>query len=192
MQPNCSVRPCSSSISSSSRAFHCPAMWRKAPVLSGLMLPLCRSFLSNSSEAESLSTERIPNQISLYSRLPELLAQNHTALQHAGVSANILLSPLHPPSLFPLPLSTHFHARPSTHPQIPHPNPSACSVFSLKKKKKKKEKWNCGRIPPVQVSVMCCDERTRRQRGLLIMEHTGPLAAAAPAGDAEVGGEERK
>lgn len=97
VQSDCSVRPC---ISCSSQAFHCPAMWRKALVLSGLMLPLCRSFLSNSLEAESLSTERIPNQISLYSRLPELLAQNHTALQHVGVYANILLSPLHAASLF--------------------------------------------------------------------------------------------
>lgn len=76
----------------------------------------------------------------------------------------------------------HFPASPLT-----QSNPSACSVLSLKKKTKN-GKWNCGRIPPVQVSVMCCDERTQRHRGLLIMEHTGPLAAAAPTGDAEGGG----
>lgn len=47
---------------------------------------------------------------------------------------------------------------------------SICSrVFSLNTKSR-----NCGRIPPAQVSVMCCDERTRRQRGLLIMKRTGP------------------
>ena len=63
----------------------------KIPVLSGLMLPLCRSFLSNCSEAESLSTERIPNQIPFYSCLPELLTRNRTALQHTNI-AHILLS----------------------------------------------------------------------------------------------------
>lgn len=57
----------------------------KSPVLSGLMLPLCRSFLSNSSEAASLSTERIPNQIPFYSCLPTLLTRNHTALQHTNI-----------------------------------------------------------------------------------------------------------
>lgn len=157
-------------------------------MLSRLMLPLCRSFLSNSLEAEILSTERIPNQISLYSRLPELLAQNHTALQHVGVFANILPISTQRCISFSLPRSTHFCARPSTHPQPPPPTPTQPIRWQCVKSKKEKGKWNWGRIPPVQVSVMCCDERTRRQRGLLIMEHTGPLAAAAPTGDAEVGG----
>lgn len=40
------------------------------------------------------------------------------------------------------------------------------------------KKQDCGRIPPVQVSVMCCDERTQRQRDLLIMKHGGAQAAA--------------
>lgn len=133
VQSNCSVRPCSSS---SSQAFHCPAMWRKALVLSGLMLPLCRSFLSNSLEAESLSTERIPNQISLYSRLPELLAQNHTALQHAGVYANILSS-LHSTLLLFFSPSLDSLSSSALHPSSnTSRNTSACSVFSLKKRKR--------------------------------------------------------
>lgn len=172
-------------------------MWGKALVLSGLMLPLCRSFLSNSLEAESLSTERIPNQISLYSRLPELLAQNHTALQHVGIYANILLSPLQAAPLFlslswltfmlgpPPILNPPTLPLPGLPPHTLQPIRLQCLKF---KKKTKNGKWNCGRIPPVQVSVMCCDERTQRHRGLLIMEHTGPLAAAAPTGDAEGGG----
>lgn len=77
MQSNCSVYPCISLLLS--------GHVEKSPVLSGLMLPLCRSFLSNSSEAESLSTERIPNQIPFYSCLPKLLTQNHTALQHTNI-----------------------------------------------------------------------------------------------------------
>lgn len=77
VQSNCSVYPCISLLLS--------GHVEKSPVLSGLMLPLCRSFLSNSSEAESLSTERIPNQIPFYSCFPELLNQNHTALQHTNI-----------------------------------------------------------------------------------------------------------
>lgn len=76
----------------------------KSPVLSGLMSPLCRSFLSNSSQAESPSTERIPNQIPFYSCLPALLTQNHAALQHTNIcphpppaSLSPSLPPLHPP-----------------------------------------------------------------------------------------------
>lgn len=165
MQSNCSVYPCISLL--------LLGHVEKSPVLSGLMLPLCRSFLSNSSEAESLSTERIPNQIPFYSCLPELLTRNHTALQHTNICPHpslpfLYLSLSSPISLslsllHPLPILTQLSVIP------PSPQRINTAVFTLNKKG-----HNCGRIPPVQVSVMCCDERTWRQRGLLIMKHTGP------------------
>lgn len=127
MQSNCSVYPCISLL--------LLGHVEKSPVLSGLMLPLCRSFLSNSSEAESLSTERIPNQIPFYSCLPELLTRNHTALQHT----NICPHPPPPPpllflSVFIFSLS-HTHSlccsihRPFSHNPLSFFNPS--TVLSL-------------------------------------------------------------
>lgn len=90
---NCQRRPFKkegfcSAVQLLSLSMHQPLLLghvEKSPVLSGLMLPLCRSFLSNSSEAASLSTERIPNQIPFYSCLPTLLTRNHTALQHTNI-----------------------------------------------------------------------------------------------------------
>lgn len=105
----------------------------KSPVLSGLMLPLCRSFLSNSSQAESLSTERIPNQIPFYSCLPELLTQNHTALQHTNICQ-------HPPLPFHQPILSSFLQHPSS-PKPPFPTPPPpilqsiiSAVFSVNKR----------------------------------------------------------
>lgn len=153
------------------------------------MLPLCRSFLSNSSEAESLSTERIPNQIPFYSCLPELLTQNHTASQHTNICQHpslpsLSLSVSSPSLSSPGSLCCSIHPPVLTQP-LAHPsfffNPS---VFILNKKSRTVE-----RIPPVQVSVMCCDERTWRQRGLLIMKHTGPELLHRERGYA---GEEKK
>lgn len=73
--------------------------------------------------------------------------------------------------VFPFPLSSLLllhslnttRSRPSFSPSI------TSAVVSLNIKRQ-----NCGRIPPVQVSVMCCDKRTWRQRDLLIMKHRGP------------------
>jgi len=160
VQTNCSIYSCIS--------FLLLGHVEKSPVLSGLMLPLCRSFLSNSSEAESFSTERIPNQIPFYSCLPSLFTRNHTALQHTNICPHSSLQ------FFSfLSLSATF-AAPSTnnHTTISHPfflQSINSTIVGLNIKKQ-----NCGRIPPVQVSVMCCDERTRRQRDLLIMKHRGP------------------
>lgn len=120
MQSNCSVYPCISLLLS--------GHVEKSPVLSGLMLPLCRSFLSNSSEAESLSTERIPNQIPFYSSLPELLTQNHTALQHT----NICQHPSTHSSLFPsLPLSLSSRWSSIHHPSSPSPRSSFLFFSSI-------------------------------------------------------------
>lgn len=171
MQSNCSVYPCISLLLS--------GHVENSPVLSGLMLPLCRSFLSNSSEAESLSTERIPNQIPFYSCLPELLTRNHTALQHTNICPHpslpfLSLSVSFLSQLPLLPPKSTAHSHPTLHLSLSLSHPPflqsiRSTVFSLNKKSRTVE-----RIPPVQVSVMCCDERTWRQRGLLIMKHTGP------------------
>lgn len=83
-------------------------------------------------------------------------------------------------SLFLSSLSWSIH-QPLTQPSLIPPFLQSISytVFSRNKKK-----HNCGRIPPVQVRVMCCDERTWRQRGLLIMKHTGPSLPHRERGDA--------
>lgn len=168
MQSNCSVYPCIS--------LYCWAMWRKAQC--------CQGWCCHFADRFCLTARRLrvsPQRESLI-KFPFIPASPRSSpgitLHYNTLTyAHILLSLF----VLSLPRSAPFSA-PSTRRSLTQPSLIAPflqsinrTVFSLNKKKQQ----NCGRNPPVQVSVMCWDERTWATERPINNEARGAWAAAS-------------
>lgn len=127
-------------------AFYSPALCSKAQCCQGRCWHFADRFCLTAQRLRASPQRESLIKFPLYSRLPELLAQNHTALQHANICQHS--------SLPSLPSSAHFHAPSLAIPRSPSLIHQLCSPFILTTMQNWKKKQLCGRIPPAQASAV--------------------------------------